>query len=81
MIRRHLDTIYNKYSLKHNGTVCTTCFNILKLYILHTDCICVFHMVLTINSDCSVNSINRSDFVAETMCRLFTQSLLGCGST
>jgi hypothetical protein len=27
------------------------CFNILKLYILATECIGVFHMVLTINRD------------------------------
>jgi hypothetical protein len=33
-------------------TICTTCFNMLKLYIPPTQCICVFHMVLTINSDC-----------------------------
>jgi hypothetical protein len=33
-------------------TKCTICFNILKFYILHTQCICVFRMVLTINSDC-----------------------------
>jgi hypothetical protein len=30
----------------------TTCFNTLKLCILPTECICVFHMDLTINSDC-----------------------------
>jgi hypothetical protein len=33
-------------------TICTTRFNTLKLCILPTQCICVFHMVLTINSDC-----------------------------
>jgi hypothetical protein len=33
-------------------TICTTFFNILKLYILPTQCICVFRMVLTVNSDC-----------------------------
>jgi hypothetical protein len=31
--------------------VCTACFNILKLYILPTECVVVFHMVLTINSE------------------------------
>jgi hypothetical protein len=31
--------------------VCTTCFNTLKLCILPTQCICVFRMVVTINSD------------------------------
>jgi hypothetical protein len=30
----------------------TTCFDTSKLHILPTQCICVFHMVLTINSDC-----------------------------
>jgi hypothetical protein len=30
----------------------TICFNKLKLWILPTKCICVFRMVLTINSDC-----------------------------
>jgi hypothetical protein len=33
-------------------TICTTRFNTPKLYILPTQCICVFRMVLTINSDC-----------------------------
>jgi hypothetical protein len=33
-------------------TICTTRFNTLKLYILPTRCTCVFHMVLTVNSDC-----------------------------
>jgi hypothetical protein len=33
-------------------TICTTCFSLLELCILHTECICVFRMVLTINSDC-----------------------------
>jgi hypothetical protein len=32
-------------------TVLTTCFNTLKLYILPTQYICVFRMVLTVNSD------------------------------
>jgi hypothetical protein len=35
-----------------------------ELHILPTQCICVFRMVLTINSD--LNSINRLGFVAET---------------
>jgi hypothetical protein len=34
-------------------TIYTTRFNTLKLCILPTECICVFRMVLTINSDCS----------------------------
>jgi hypothetical protein len=34
-------------------TICTTCCNILKLCILPTECIYVFHMVITINSDCN----------------------------
>jgi hypothetical protein len=33
-------------------TIYTTCFNIVKLYILPTQCIYVFHVVLTINRDC-----------------------------
>jgi hypothetical protein len=33
-------------------TIYTTCFNTLKLCILPTQCIYVFPMVLTINSDC-----------------------------
>jgi hypothetical protein len=33
-------------------TICTTHFNKPKLYILPTECMCVFSMVLTINSDC-----------------------------
>jgi hypothetical protein len=33
-------------------TICTICFDILKLCILPTECICVFRVVLTINSDC-----------------------------
>jgi hypothetical protein len=41
---------------------CTTCFNIPKLCILPAQCICVFHMVLT------VNSINRLVSVVETWC-------------
>jgi hypothetical protein len=30
----------------------TTRFNILKLCIVLTQCICVFHVILTVNSDC-----------------------------
>jgi hypothetical protein len=33
-------------------TICTTCFNTLKLCILPTQCVCVFRMILTISSDC-----------------------------
>jgi hypothetical protein len=34
-------------------TVCTTSFNVLKLCcILHKECMYVFRMILTINSDC-----------------------------
>jgi hypothetical protein len=36
------------------------------LSFLPTECICVFRMVLTINSDCFPQQINRLDFVAET---------------
>jgi hypothetical protein len=41
-------------------------FNTLKLCILPAECICVFHMILTMNSYCFQNSINRLVFVAET---------------
>jgi hypothetical protein len=41
-------------------TTCTTSINIKKLCILSKQCICVFRMVLTINS------INRLGFVVET---------------
>jgi hypothetical protein len=34
--------------------------------LLPTECICVFRMVLAINSDCFPNSINHLIFVAET---------------
>jgi hypothetical protein len=37
--------------LNLGGSECTICFNILKLCILPTECICVFRVVLTINSD------------------------------
>jgi hypothetical protein len=36
-----------------------------KLCILPSECICMFRTVLTVNSDCFPNSINRLDFVAE----------------
>ena len=32
--------------------VYTACFNMQELYILPTEYICVFRMVLTVNSDC-----------------------------
>jgi hypothetical protein len=38
--------------LKPAVSICTTCFNTLTLRILPTEGICVFRMVLTINSDC-----------------------------
>jgi hypothetical protein len=41
---------FNLWSLVVN--IYTICFNTLKLCILPTECICVFRMVLTINSDC-----------------------------
>jgi hypothetical protein len=37
--------------LQPSGFTCTTCFNTLKLCILATECVCVFRMVLTINSE------------------------------
>jgi hypothetical protein len=47
-------------------TIFTKRFNITKFYILPTKCAYVFYTVLTINSDCFPNSINRLGFVAET---------------
>jgi hypothetical protein len=32
--------------------MCTNRFNTLKLYILPTECICVFRMVLAVSNDC-----------------------------
>jgi hypothetical protein len=36
-----------------------------------TDCICVFRMVITINSDCFPKQLNRLRFVVETICFLW----------
>jgi hypothetical protein len=44
-------SLLQAYCLDLNGSTCTTHFNVLKLCILLTQCICVFRMVLTINSD------------------------------
>jgi hypothetical protein len=52
--------------LKSSGSIRTSSFNLLKLYILPTECISVFHMVLTINRYFSLNDINRLAFVGET---------------
>jgi hypothetical protein len=38
-------------SLKPDGSICPTCFTILKLCILPIQCTCVFRMVIRINSD------------------------------
>jgi hypothetical protein len=38
-------------SLKPVVTVYTTCINMLKLWVIPTECICMLRMVLTINSD------------------------------
>jgi hypothetical protein len=47
----HKSNAYNP--LKPSGRyIYTTCFNTSKLCILPTQCICVFRMVLAINSDC-----------------------------
>jgi hypothetical protein len=40
------------YHFENAATIYATCFNIIILCILPTECICVFRMVLTINSDC-----------------------------
>jgi hypothetical protein len=46
-----------------------------QLYILPTQCICLFRMVLRINSDCFPYSINRFVFVVETCLFCEAQSL------
>jgi hypothetical protein len=38
--------------LKPSSSLCTACVNTLQICIVPTQCICVFRMVLTINSDC-----------------------------
>jgi hypothetical protein len=47
-------------------TIRTTCFKIMKLCILPTDCICVVRMILTKTAIISPNSINRLGIVMET---------------
>jgi hypothetical protein len=47
--------VFDLFQLTFESTVvsiCTTCSNILQPIILTTQCIYVFHMILTINSDC-----------------------------
>jgi hypothetical protein len=51
--------------LKPSGSICTTCFNTLNLYIPPTECIRGSCMVLPINSFFLI-SVNRLFFVAET---------------
>jgi hypothetical protein len=51
--------------LNPNGSICTTCFKILKLRILPSYSISVFDIVLAINSDGFANIISRLMFVAE----------------
>jgi hypothetical protein len=53
-------------TFKPRGSICTARFNILKFWVLPTEYICVFHMVLTINSDCFSKQHNRFASVAET---------------
>jgi hypothetical protein len=64
---------YNLYSLldminplERVVIIFSTCFNTLQHPILRTLCICVFGMVLTVNRDCSLNSINRFGCVVVT---------------
>jgi hypothetical protein len=50
--QRNMEIILNVIiPLKPSGSIRTTYFNILKFCILTTQCICMFHMVLTVNSD------------------------------
>jgi hypothetical protein len=48
-------------------SVCTTYFNV-KSYVLPTECIDIFRMILTLKSDYFLNAINRLVFVMETQC-------------
>jgi hypothetical protein len=51
--RRYIPLTHNLNHLKTSGHyIYTVCLNTLKLCILPTQCICVFRMVLKINSDC-----------------------------
>jgi hypothetical protein len=47
-------------------TVCTTCFNITRLFILPTECIYEFHMILRTIAIISLNNINWLVFAEET---------------
>jgi hypothetical protein len=51
--------------------MCTTGFNIQQLLVLLTDCIYVFRMVLTINSDYFLKQHNQSIVVMEMCCVFF----------
>jgi hypothetical protein len=52
MSRQHESVQCSLTLLSPVVTICTAWFNIVKLCILPTQCICVFRMVLIISSDC-----------------------------
>ena len=47
--------------LKHSSS-CTTCCNTENICFLCTDCVCVFHVVLTVNIDYFPNSISQLEW-------------------
>ena len=47
-------------------TICTTCFNTIKLYILPTQHTCMFHMIFTVKSNNFLNSIIQLVFLMKT---------------
>jgi hypothetical protein len=53
-------------------TTYTTFFNILKLWILFTECVCMFHMVLTIHCDYFLKNHQLVDFcIGDVKCFLW----------
>jgi hypothetical protein len=50
-VREEHKFIWTVNLLKPGGSVCTAWANMLKLFILSTKCICMFHMALTINTE------------------------------
>jgi hypothetical protein len=63
ILSRAIYSLQIRNPLKHRGSMHTAYCNI---QILPTQCICVFHVVLTINNDLSLNNIYRLNFLAET---------------
>jgi hypothetical protein len=54
--------------------ICTTCFSNQLLFILPTEYIHVFHMILKMNSGFSLNSINQLTVVIEKSCFLLDKN-------